>query len=209
MQPPWKTMSTLPSFFSVVIRWHHWNTNSDGIITPCAMWIVRGMQECQLRLDEPHPVPFVLVNTSIKQLLQCWERLQQCNILRPVHTKGDNNKGKVLKIIQNRAAWYIEIIEISSMYVSQYAYLLKKYLPSGHPRFRWVCFFTKQIKRNLALHHLLTSGSSAVNGCRQNESPNSWLKHHNNSQAIHTSPVQQLTSCEVKSDVFAMNKFII
>uniref|UniRef100_A0A8C1YE13 LSM7 homolog, U6 small nuclear RNA and mRNA degradation associated n=1 Tax=Cyprinus carpio TaxID=7962 RepID=A0A8C1YE13_CYPCA len=27
--------------------------------------------------------------------------------------------------------------------------------------------------RNVALHHLLTSGSSAVNGCRQNESPNS------------------------------------
>ncbi len=26
----------------------------------------------------------------------------------------------------------------------------------------------------LALHHLLTNGSSAVNGCRRNESPNSW-----------------------------------
>uniref|UniRef100_A0A9J8DBV4 Ring finger protein 207a n=1 Tax=Cyprinus carpio carpio TaxID=630221 RepID=A0A9J8DBV4_CYPCA len=32
---------------------------------------------------------------------------------------------------------------------------------------------SKQICRNLALHHLLTNGSSAVNGCRQNESPNS------------------------------------
>ncbi len=30
----------------------------------------------------------------------------------------------------------------------------------------------------LALHHLLICGSIAVNGCRQNESPNSW--HHNN-----------------------------
>ncbi len=30
----------------------------------------------------------------------------------------------------------------------------------------------KQIWRNLALHHLLNNGSSAVNGCRQNESPN-------------------------------------
>ncbi len=28
---------------------------------------------------------------------------------------------------------------------------------------------------NVALHH-------AVNGCRQKESPNSWLKHHNNPQ---------------------------
>ncbi len=27
---------------------------------------------------------------------------------------------------------------------------------------------------NVALHHVLSNGSSAVNGCRQNESPNSW-----------------------------------
>ncbi len=33
---------------------------------------------------------------------------------------------------------------------------------------------SEQIWRNVALHHLLTNGSSAVNGCRQNESPNSW-----------------------------------
>ncbi len=32
---------------------------------------------------------------------------------------------------------------------------------------------SEQIWRNVALHHLLTSESSAVNGCRQNESPNS------------------------------------
>ncbi len=32
----------------------------------------------------------------------------------------------------------------------------------------------EQIWRNVALHHLLTNGSSAVNGCRQNESPNRW-----------------------------------
>ncbi len=33
---------------------------------------------------------------------------------------------------------------------------------------------SEQICRNVALHHLLTNRSSAVNGCRQNESPNSW-----------------------------------
>ncbi len=33
---------------------------------------------------------------------------------------------------------------------------------------------SEQIWRNLALHHLLINGSSAVNGCRHNESPNSW-----------------------------------
>ncbi len=36
-----------------------------------------------------------------------------------------------------------------------------------------------QIWRNV-LHHLLTNGSSAVNGCCQNESSNSWYKHHPN-----------------------------
>ncbi len=33
---------------------------------------------------------------------------------------------------------------------------------------------SEQIWRNVALHHLFTNVSSAVNGCRQNESPNSW-----------------------------------
>ncbi len=47
-------------------------------------------------------------------------------------------------------------------------HLMKMFLSTGHPRCRWVCFYT-QIWRNLALHHLLTNGSSAVNGCRQNE----------------------------------------
>ncbi len=33
---------------------------------------------------------------------------------------------------------------------------------------------SEQILRNLELHHLLINGSYAVNGCRQNESSNSW-----------------------------------
>ncbi len=44
--------------------------------------------------------------------------------------------------------------------------------------------------RNVALHHLLSNGSSIVNGCRQNESQNITI--------VHTTPVHQLTSCEVK-----------
>ncbi len=32
----------------------------------------------------------------------------------------------------------------------------------------------EHIWRNVSLHHSFTSGSSAVNGCRENESPNSW-----------------------------------
>ncbi len=50
--------------------------------------------------------------------------------------------------------------------------------------------FLHQIRRSVAFHHLLSNGSSAVNGCRQNESPNSWWKHHNNPQVLphHSSP---------------------
>ncbi len=33
---------------------------------------------------------------------------------------------------------------------------------------------SEQIWRNVVLLHLLSNESSAVNGCRQNESPNSW-----------------------------------
>ncbi len=49
-------------------------------------------------------------------------------------------------------------------------------------------FISRTDLEKFALHHLLTDGSSAVNGCRQNKSPNSWLKHHNNPQVIDYSP---------------------
>ncbi len=65
--------------------------------------------------------------------------------------------------------------------------------------------FLHQIWRNVAFHHCLSNGCSAVNGSRQNESPNSWSKHHNNPQVMHTTPVHQLTSGEDKS----WNKSII
>ncbi len=61
--------------------------------------------------------------------------------------------------------------------------------------------------RNSALHHLLSNGCSAVNGCRQNESPNSWLKHQINPH--HSSPSVNILSCEVKSCVFVRNHWDI
>ncbi len=44
--------------------------------------------------------------------------------------------------------------------------------------------------------------------------PSEWeskqlIKHHNNIQVIHTTPVHQLTSCETKSCMFVRNKSII
>ncbi len=38
---------------------------------------------------------------------------------------------------------------------------------------------SEEIWRNVAVHHLLTNGSYEVNGCRQNESPNSWQEVSN------------------------------
>ncbi len=49
---------------------------------------------------------------------------------------------------------------------------------------------SEQIWRNLALHHLLSSGSSTVNGCRQNESKRNitiihkWAYLHYSSPSI-------------------------
>ncbi len=59
----------------------------------------------------------------------------------------------------------------------------------------WMTLFLHQIWRNVALHHLLDNVSSAVNGCRQNESPNITI--------IHTTPVHQFMSCEAKSCMYA------
>ncbi len=50
------------------------------------------------------------------------------------------------------------------------------------------------------LYHLLINGCSAVNGCRQNENPNSWYKHHQ--QVINTPPVHQLMTWEAKRCMF-------
>ncbi len=47
-------------------------------------------------------------------------------------------------------------------------------LPSGHPKCTVDEFVSsaEQVYSNLALHHLVTNGSSVMNGCHQNESPN-------------------------------------
>ncbi len=57
---------------------------------------------------------------------------------------------------------------------------------------------SEQILWNLALHHLLTNGSSAVNGCRQNESPNNILRE----KSLHV----KLTS-QFKWTIIIMNYF--
>ncbi len=53
------------------------------------------------------------------------------------------------------------------------ANLLKKNYPQTVQDVDEFVLSFEQIWRNVSLHHLLINGSSAVNGCRQNESPNS------------------------------------
>ncbi len=51
---------------------------------------------------------------------------------------------------------------------------------------------SEQIWRNLEWHHLLTNGSSAVNGCRQNKSPNTD-KNITTSDSHESSPLFNLS----------------
>ncbi len=69
--------------------------------------------------------------------------------------------------------------------------------------------FVSSSKQKQEKFSITSLTSSAVNGCHQNESLNSWWKHHNNPQVIHVTPVHQLMSCEVKSCMFVINKYII
>ncbi len=54
-----------------------------------------------------------------------------------------------------------------------------------------------------ALHHLLTDGFSAVNGCRQNESPN---RNPNNPQVIHTMSFKPLFSSSIYNIALSCEK---
>ncbi len=60
-------------------------------------------------------------------------------------------------------SWYLGIRNCSPKNEN----LLKMYSPSSHARCRWICLL---IWTDLEKFSMLTNGSSAVNGCRQNES---------------------------------------
>ncbi len=84
-------------------------------------------------------------------------------------------------LIKKMYWFWLKLINKNKIYV--YVYLnLKNLILEEYD----ACFFFKNedtisqfkkcktLTKNLALYHLLTNGSSAVNGCRQNESLNSW-----------------------------------
>ncbi len=77
--------------------------------------------------------------------------------------------------------------------------LKKNNSPTGRPR---CSLFLHGNRLEEMLYYItwITNGSSAENGCRQNESPNK------NITIIHTPPVHQLKSCEEKSCMPVRNK---
>ncbi len=61
---------------------------------------------------------------------------------------------------------------LSRNYLQRYCQFLLPKTSQKNMHFHTFVSSSEQIWSNSALHHLLTNGSSAVNGCRQNESPN-------------------------------------
>ncbi len=105
-----------------------------------------------------------------------------------IHTNLSQNQWSSLCILpgyQSPCQWVIPVSLFSLLERNRLRLCLKAI---AHPKMKICKNFTQpqailnvdefvssseHFWRNI-LHHLLTNGSSAVNGCRQNESPNSW-----------------------------------
>ncbi len=77
------------------------------------------------------------------------------------------------------------------------------YSSLGHPRCRWVCFFIVSYFKNCSITSLAHQWYSLqwMGAIRTRDQT-----ADKNIAVIHTTPVHQLTSCEVKSCVFVINK---
>ncbi len=86
--------------------------------------------------------------------------------------KPRSNTGKLLFF--TKSLWKINQLSRQNLY-STYAFKGVAWFAHSHGIQDVDEFVSliKQIWSNILLHHLLTNRSSAVNGCRQNESPNS------------------------------------
>ncbi len=80
--------------------------------------------------------------------------------------------------------------------------LLKMYSLLGHPRCRLACFFIGIYLEKCNIKSLGHQWIHCTAGCRQNKSPNSWYKRHNNPQVIHRSPINQLIKCTANVQVW-------
>ncbi len=68
--------------------------------------------------------------------------------------------------------WNVNVSNINVVYGQVWGLTIIAFLKKYFTQKMQLVSSSEQIWRNLALHHLLTSGSSAVSGCRQNYSPN-------------------------------------
>ncbi len=102
---------------------------------------------------------------------------------RPWSSDCTQNWKALLKITSfSQMAWLLHDFSEEELWTYQCFPRLEEIKGIVHPKMCICWKFTHpqniqdvdEFAWNVALHHLLTSGSSAVNGCRQNESPNSW-----------------------------------
>uniref|UniRef100_A0A9J8DAN6 Programmed cell death 10b n=1 Tax=Cyprinus carpio carpio TaxID=630221 RepID=A0A9J8DAN6_CYPCA len=79
-----------------------------------------------------------------------------------------NDRVRFLQTIKDIASAIKELLDTVNNVFKKYQYQNRRVIKdAGEIVSSWEWTF-----RNLALHHLLINGSSAVNGCHQNESPN-------------------------------------
>ncbi len=138
-----------------------------------------------------------------------FEGLYSGSYLRPFHTSSQLDCATAHSLWDASAFWrgiddvcfflLTRIVAALQTKNSRYFKIspVTRHIVTGHQSMQDVDEFVHQIYiRNVSFHHLLSNGCSAVNGCRQNDRSNCWLK---TSQVIHITPVHQLTPWEDKN----------
>ncbi len=149
---------------------NHWRLkmSSDFISSMC--WDFMGLFLVSIFIRLLH------LNTTTNQDVKCFSRKENRICYSLLHTKTTKKvKSYIFCIIaisiitESVLAWYRRWLNSSCKNVC-----LKCTPPQAIQNVDEFVTSSKQIRKNLASHHLLTNGSSAVNGCRQNKRPNSW-----------------------------------
>ncbi len=89
--------------------------------------------------------------------------------------RGKDWNGKMYQSKQGS----VQVVDVARDYGTAQRHSQQKLYHNTNTKFNYIqdidefVSSSEQIWRNVALYHLFTNGSSAVNGCRQNESQNS------------------------------------
>ncbi len=102
--------------------------------------------------------------------LNCSKQTIKLHLLRPLDYEN------IQSLFDSKLWLYVVTSIIVKESFTQKLQFAENFLPLKSSKMynKLVFFFFHQNRFGEMYHHSLTSGSSAVNGCRQNESPNSW-----------------------------------